>query len=149
KKHAQLLAGYVALLVSNFFSFTVAATGLLFFLYPGLLPASGKLTTININWHQTKLLITMVMFVSSFMLIMLLSFITSDMMYATVNYQHVLRSTEISPFQPQYWEKLGEIYTKADSDALADSAFNKALNLSPTNVKLTKNVAQNYMYLGK
>ena len=151
KKNISLLAGYVSLLVSNFFSFSVVATGLLFFLYPVFAIAPSRRHTFNklkFSLNAQRVALLTVFLTTCYLLLTVFRFAYADYLYARDNYQQAKQAVDIAPWQPQYWEKLGGIYTKIDSDYLAHEAFEKALALAPRNVKLHKNIVQQYLLLG-
>lgn len=151
-KNIPLLAGYVALLISNFFSFTVVATGLLFMLYPAYSVVNNKKIinkSFNLHPKLTLALLITTIFCSLYILSLTFRFVSADISHVTKDYRQVLQSTMMFPNQPEYWGKLGEIYAQNDSDYLADEAFQKALPLAPGNVKLHKNIAQSYLALGE
>lgn len=152
KRHIHLLAGYISLLVSNFFSFSVVSTALLFFLYPaftGIQNGKKESYRFRLSANGKYILLITSTIIMLLLSALLLKLAFSDYLYAKSGHQPVKRSVELSSYQPQYWEKLGAIYAEADSDYLAEETLNVALNLAPRNIKLQKNIAQNYLSLGR
>lgn len=133
KNNIALFAGYVSLLVSNLFSFTTVATGLLFFLYPALASKGGK----EKKWRNFKLkkgyqiiAISIVLFLNTYAIKSVMIFAYADYLYAKKDFESIKKSAEIAPYQPQYLEKIGDLKVK---------------DLAPKNVKLLKNLALKYM----
>lgn len=122
-----LLFGYLSLLITNYFGFSVVIIGLFFFLFPALLlsfsPASDKQITFNISPFFSNLLL-LSLFLSFYLLFSLLSTFRADLAYnqgksysQAFNLEPALlqleKATKLQPRQPLFLAQLAETEAKA------------------------------------
>lgn len=149
-----LLAGYLGLLVTNFFGFSVVLTSLFFFLYPAVaysLVSQNKFKTIKTNKlaASQKLLISGSLILSVFALFILGRYWYSDTLYAEGKLAEAIK---LSPGESVYWleiakssknaaMELSESGDNKNAIVVANDADNEAKNalvLSPNNINTRK-----------
>jgi putative inorganic carbon (HCO3(-)) transporter len=172
-----LLAGYVSLLVTNFFGFSVIPTQIELFLFPAFACALAVQSTKN-KVHREELpipqqiLITLVLCSMFYVLLACGKYWYADFLYASgksynaaskpdVATKYLTRAISLAPNQALYPAELANSYTtlalafnqqKNASEAayfsnLAVAESNKAIALSPANVNLKRSQVGLYIML--
>ncbi len=165
---AAFISGYLSILVTNYFGFSVVPIQILFFLYPAFSNTLDRenLTTdqqkVRLNGHQKFGIITLLSF-SIFLLFTICRYWYADVLYASgLNYNRANRqdlalpylekATKLEPKQPLFYSEISRSYTAlalAYSEAnqatvsaqLAELAINnsiKSVDLSPANVNFKR-----------
>lgn len=152
----SIAAGYIGILVSNFFGFSVVPTNLLLFLFPAI---SVCLNTKPANWRANpeyslgfsqKLQIALVAGIAVIGIYLVGRYWFADYYYAQKNPS---RAIALNKYEPPYHDELSKTYTRmaityfesgqtAKATAIAKQAISEsdsALALSPRNVPLLKN----------
>jgi tetratricopeptide (TPR) repeat protein len=171
-----LLSGYISLLITNFFGFSVVPTSVLFYLFPALAIAvknkglssdqkKQSLSTIQITG------IAVVSLVALYSLMMLFNYWHADYMYAraqeaqnnedyTNSLKYYRSAIDLEPNEAVYHAQLGSLYadltTAKEADATLIQTFTTssvqemamAQKLSPQNVRILKLIANSYATLG-
>ena len=129
-----LTAGYVSILVTNFFGFSVVPTQLLFFLFPAMAvalkePGSGDQESgIQKTTQAQKMGIVLTLILASFLMIQVFKFLTADINYAKGkvfngkgNYlegiKYLTLAINTSPNEPLYHNEIAQGYTLAAIDS--------------------------------
>lgn len=175
-----VLSGYLSILVTNFFGFSVVPVALLFFLYPSFVIAlqrkevkkqETEILPSTLNNHQ-KIGITLVLSTGFFTLFLIGKYWYSDYLYASAKVENdsgnpliamknLEKAISFNPKEAVYWDELAnaslnlalyqnekqnnDIAKKFGEESIEDSR--KAINLSPANVNLRRNLAQNLIKL--
>lgn len=162
------VSGYVSILATNFFGFSVVPIQLLFFLYPAFSviyanPDFSDNEPIKKLSANQKVSIWIVVFAASYLLIMTIRYWYADILYASgSNYNragrqdlalpYLNRAIKLEPRQSVFYSELAKSYTSlalAYSEAkqatasaqLTEAAIEasiKSVNLSPANVNLKR-----------
>ncbi len=166
-----IISGYISILITNFFGFSVVTTSVLFFLFPAFAVSLGKSEQIkdesNNNLDITQKAIIFLLLPFTFYLLLLTrNYWYSDFTYAKAklqndsqNYQSAAKTlTELvkkTPSEAIYWDELADTISSLAinsteskdsglSTQLASSAItdgNLAISLSPANVNLKRKQA--------
>lgn len=164
--NSAILAGYISILATNFFGFSVTATSLLFFLYPAIFvsindPPPPKLWRAE-KTNLFRLAIIFAVIIFSYQLLLLtLNYWRADYLYGLGGIENTKKAIEISPNEPVFREKLSYEYerialthedNKEHEKALAYAALSHKeityLNLvAPHDVKLLKSAVNTYSQL--
>ncbi len=159
----SFLAGFVALLITNFFGFSVVTVTSLMFLFPALLTSlnSKPLPTVKKTLSASHLIgISIVFFAAAFLIYKTTQYWLADTKYAlgrnlqktgrlSESYNQLSRALQLSPNESLFWDELAQTVadtailaaqskeTADKSASLADKALEyntKAIRLSPANV---------------
>jgi len=166
--NVALLAGYVSILVTNFFGFSVVPIQLLFFLFPAfsiiLTDSESIEKTHNITFSPNqKLLVWMIVLATGCLVFVTCRYWYADYLYAAgYNYgranrydlspKYLTQAIKLAPNQSIYYSELAKSYTnlalaynEADESTVASQLTEaaiensiKAVNLSPANVNLKR-----------
>lgn len=171
-----LLAGYISLLVTNFFGFSVVPTQLQFFLFPALaIVISGQPLAISKNeklYSNQKIIIALILIATGYLLMSVSRYWYADYLYSTgKNYnttgryetaiKYLTEAISLKPNQPLYHNDLATAYVplaigynqKKDTQNskkytdLAISESKKAIELSPHNVNYQRTIFGIYIRL--
>lgn len=171
-----LLAGYISLLVTNFFGFSVVPTQLQFFLFPALaIVISGQPLAISKNeklYSNQKIIIALILIATGYLLVSISRYWYADYLYSTgKNYnttskyetaiKYLTGAISLKPNQPLYHNDLATAYVplaigynqKKDTQNskkytdLAISESKKAIELSPHNVNYQRTIFGIYIRL--
>lgn len=171
-----ILAGYISILVTNFFGFSVVPVALQFFLYPAIAITLSesrikKERSENRNTTNTqKVSILIVLILASYFIVLVLRYWYADYLYAKAkgqnlqeNYQsaraNLEKSIKISSKEAFYWEELskassGIAISQSENDQIAETfsqkaleESNRAIQLSPHNLSLLVSRANLYIKL--
>lgn len=171
-----LLAGYISLLVTNFFGFSVVPTQLQFFLFPALaIVISGQPLAISKNeklYSNQKIIIALILIATGYLLVSISRYWYADYLYSTgKNYnttsryetaiKYLTEAISLKPNQPLYHNDLATAYVplaigynqKKDTQNskkytdLAISESKKAIELSPHNVNYQRTIFGIYIRL--
>lgn len=171
------LSGYISILVTNFFGFSVVPIGVLFFLFPAFALSinSDEETTSKEKPLESgeKIGLLLIAFVAFFLLYAIFRYWYADTLYSKGKQYndanepaqartYLLKAVKYSPNEAIFWSELGQ----SDADiavSLSDSANNKdqakqfgdqaisetkrAVSLSPKNVNLRRTEASIYIKL--
>ena len=136
-KRFDLLSGYIGILVTNFFGFSVVPVSLLFFLFPAIAVQSTEYTVLSkqkfkLNYIQgvTMFFILCTMY---YVLCTIYNYWKADIYFNSSQFEKAL---DISPNEPNYISKY------ALSKASIELSLN-ALNLSPYNQNVRKVLISN------
>lgn len=171
---ATLFAGWVSVLVTNFFGFSVVATQLMFFLFPAFILFLVNEKQESRNWPMTlpSKSMLVVLFVGLYLVFVLVRFWQADAAFAQ-GYRMVragnaggalpllLRATAYNTREPLYHDELGALYasiaasayeskdatTAAQFLAQATREHDRALATSPHNVNFLKTRTKIYVTL--
>lgn len=168
--HFALLSGFVSILVTNFFGFSVVGVALLFFLYPAFshtlaIHENRMFSKSNVS-ETGKIAIGLVLIVSLFLIWNLGKYWYADYLYAEgrrasqiqefAKAQKLLTDAlSLSSNEPLYWDELANIETnlaivlsesQKPEEALKFAEYavrntNRAVELSPANVNLLRSQA--------
>ncbi len=161
KFRAPLLAGYVSILITNFFGFSVTTTSLLFFLFPALaacLSSSDTKSKISNGFLKLPQLLALsaVLIICIFLLIATCLYWYGDTIYtagkiAIINQDYktasekLTEAASISPNESAYWIALAEsdvnlalVNESIDITKRGVSEMEKASDLSPKNINIRK-----------
>jgi tetratricopeptide (TPR) repeat protein len=164
----SLFSGYMGLLVTNFFGFSVVPTELEFFLFPAIavsLAISEKPSVVSKTKNKTvqKILIFITLIATGYLLITIVNYWRADYLYAQgrsynsikrpdIATKYLTQAIGLEPAEPLYREELASSYVslaltlnqqKDTNDAnqfasAATSEIEKAESLSPANVILKR-----------
>lgn len=165
-----LLSGFVSILITNFFGFSVVSVGLIFFLFPAFAIFSTGLDKrkININFDKSISLIFIPIAIGAYLIFSLFHYWLADYNYAQgKNFNDIYDFQKASIYlnnsiklvnkEPIYWDELAktnaeislvlleENMTERASD-FAQLSYTENLNaisLSGTNVNFKRNMAAN------
>lgn len=162
------LAGFVSILVTNFFGFSVVPVTLQFFLYPAMAVALGQQRIINsekesVLSRNQKILLGTTLLVTFYLLLALAKYWSADLLYAQGklendrgNYQtgreKLEKAINLSPKEAIYWDEKSQSSTdlalalfeagdeKSANDFMlaAIAESDKAIALSPRNINLRR-----------
>jgi O-antigen ligase len=141
-KRYEYLAGYVAILITNFFGFSVVSVSLLSFIFPAIALVQSENTKIHLNKTKLKILEKLSIFAVYCIMVLVLYFIyrywSADIAYNKArslnkSYKQDQAITEInkalkfSPKEAVYLSELALADTKVETalDALALSPYNQ------------------------
>lgn len=170
-----LLSGYVSILVTNFFGFSVVPVSLSFFLYPAMAAKwqekDKKREVDSINGGQ-KVALVIVSLTLLYLLFSIGRYWYADTVYAKGKRLNdvgnpveardlLIKATEISPRESVYWEKLSDstsdtaVFLSEESEGnraseaahLAEKESERAVTLSPKNVNLLRSRASMFIKL--
>lgn len=134
-----LLAGYVSLLITNFFGFSVVPTQLELFLFPAIAVACSSQ---NVEWkirnetnRNQKILILCILLATFYLLLAISRYWYADILYARKDF---IGAINLEPNQALYHNGLASSYATAKQADLAVSESQKAIDLSPANVNLKR-----------
>src|SRR5258708_3231690 len=159
-----ILAGYISILITNFFGFSVSIISLLFFLLPAFVVAAEtkneKFQKINLSQNQ-KILIFITICVSSFTIFSIGKYWLGDYKYSLgkiykdnleykASIQNLTTAIDINPSVAVYHAELADTYNAVSNvfienkDATGAATLKKAaayemvtaLNLSPRNINI-------------
>ncbi len=167
----SLLSGYLTILITNFFGFSVVPISALFFLIPAFSAAlsisnEDKESYVETYDPRQKLLFSFVFLITIYLLLSTTRYWNADLTYARGKYQNDSQNYQLAfktltelvkttPNEPVYWDELADtMSTLAINSAenkdiemtrqLASSAIadgNLAITLSPANVNLKRKQA--------
>ncbi|MDP3917931.1 MAG: O-antigen ligase family protein [Candidatus Woesebacteria bacterium] len=133
----EYLAGFIAILVTNFFGFSVVPVSLLFFLLPAIALVSSSDYKIHLDKTKLKLferlMIYLVLIINIYFLFIIYYYWKADIYYNSSQFEKAL---SISPNEPNYISKLALTDTKVETAS-------KALKLSPYNQNVRKILISN------
>ena len=165
-----LISGFISILVTNFFGFSVVPISLLFFLFPGMAMTAISDKTQVTSWEKSNrnqmIGISLVLLVTCYLLLSTGSYYSADLSYSTgrqanrskdvITAQKELTSaTEKEPNESAYWDELA-LSNKQIAIALSESKqiekgkkyvkdaideSKQAIELSPHNVNFKRNYA--------
>lgn len=170
-----LLSGYISILVTNFFGFSVVPVSILFALIPAAtfsLTQEEENETVNkniSNLQKTSLTVCIIIF--SYLLFLLFNYWKADYLFAaakdaennsdyTVSLTKYRQAVDLSPNESLYHAQLGSLYadltTASEADASLVETFTsaskqelvEAQSQSPQNVRIIKSIANSYATLG-
>ncbi len=173
-----ILAGFVSLLVTNFFGFSVVATNLLFFIFPAMavtLVEGDKYQVLSIKklnlQRLQKLFIVLLVLATAYFIQATVKYWYADYLYAQGenfyeerNYEKAVerlkKATNLTFREGLYHSKLASIYASYALDngeaknkesliALADQEAKAAESLSPRNIKILQEIVNTYSDLGE
>ncbi len=115
--------GYLGIIITNYFGFSVVPVALFFFLFPALyyIKSNHKEQHLSINFHINKTFgLFLLLLATSYLLLIPYHQLTADLaynlgkQYLTANYlkpslENLERATQISPNEPLYWSQLAEV----------------------------------------
>lgn len=146
-----LFSGYVAILVTNFFGFSVVPIEILFFLFPALAIVSSfpAFTKVSAGKNFSKPLFYTAIFVICYLLFVISQYWYADTLYASArkyntsgNYQtaqNVLnQAVKLSPDEATFWGELSETDARLGQTDRAVAESDKAYSLSPRSVVLLR-----------
>lgn len=168
-----LISGFVSLLITNFFGFSVVLTNLLFFLFPALaitlVDSRQKLVARKKLSLKQKILVFTCLLTTIYLLLSLSRYWYADLLYAKGRrftdqneankaIPHLVEASQILPSHAVYHDQLSVAYSQValglyEQNQATDSAkfvqaavqeTNKAYALSPRNVNLLKSRANIY-----
>ena len=140
-KKFELIAGFVAILITNFFGFSVVPVSLLFFLIPAMAQINDSNEKIKIseklNKNKSRLIILATVLASLFSIYLIFNYWRADIYYNNARdfnkknkteeaKQEISRALDISPNEPLYIAELS--FATKDVELSA-----KALDLNPYN----------------
>jgi putative inorganic carbon (hco3(-)) transporter len=167
----SLFSGYIAILTTNFFGFSVVGTSLLFFIFPAMIHAyESETKDIDRTYLLTiwqKIFIGIVVGAIGYLVYYISSYWKADVLYTQAknlsqNSEYVAgisklnEAISISPSEFVYWDLRADIYTDlaitiANTSDSGDAALEyarlalndsqHAVSLSPHNVNLKRNYA--------
>lgn len=149
-----LLAGYVSILVTNFFGFSTVTTAVLFFLFPAVAAAASSVKyqapSVKLNFSSSfqKTLQVFILIVVVYLEVSLGGYWLADYYYAKGDVLSLERAVLLSPGEAVYRAKLGAEYAGI-SRQLAEKELEISAGLSPRNVKLLKDIALTYDDMGR
>ena len=151
-KRYELLAGYSAILVTNFLGFSVVPVSLLFFLFPAI-ALTYNLEPITFEKGERLkslqiILITVIVIFASYLLYLIGRYFIADIHYnkarlfnrsgnVAMAKTEITKSIQISKSEPIYLNELGIAENNADP-------IKKAVSLSPYNINLLRSLAGIY-----
>jgi O-antigen ligase len=149
---SALLAGYISILVTNFFGFSTVTTTLLFFLFPAMAKSldwksgeGGEFKFKHFNYKQKFMLI--ILSSSTLLLFYFVSrYWLSDYYYAQGD---ALKAVSLSPYEPLYRIELAKVYTTLGNANAAERELVLAEQTTQRNIKLLKSAAGVYDDLGE
>ena len=170
-----LLSGFLSILVTNFFGFSVSVIALLFFLFPAIsFSLEEEIDNLNkddINLRQ-KLKILGIILLSITMISKIVNYWLADFNYARSQIskdseeyfegqKYAFNSIKLSPHEPLYWNELSQINANLavyysennnpqDAETISVSAISEAKNaiaMSGANVNLKRDLASIYIKL--
>lgn len=126
--HASLLAGFTAILVTNFFGFSVVPVGLQYFLYPAMAVTLARQRAVDGGKKAIKrsmdqnILLAALLFTTGYLLLGLGKYWYADILYAkgklendSGNYrlgqEALLKATKLSPKEAIIWDSLSQSST--------------------------------------
>lgn len=168
--NAALVSGYISILVTNFFGFSVVPVSLLLFLFPAfavsLATFESQPTSHTALTTQQKVIIGLTLLSTCYLLLTTFRYWYADLLYASGKMKndiedysraHTTLSTAIdySPNESVFWDELSETdlniaITLSESGKTdegrkfatqAAGESKKAIDLSPANVNLKRNAA--------
>ena len=132
-----LMAGYVSILATNFFGFSVVTTSLLFFLMPAMVASSTesriKYQELRISRSFQVLGSILLMAVTGYLLLITIRYWQADYLYAQGKYEEAIKT---NPREPLYYAALG-----------TPEIMKQAMVMSPRNIKILEMAANRYMDL--
>ena len=146
---AALCAGYVSILITNFFGFSTVPTALLFFLFPAMAvtvespPASASAQSLRAGRMKLPILLA-----TCYMLQALARYWLADYYFAKGDIESLEKAVMMVPREAVYHDKLAEEY-KDISPQLAQVQLELSIKLSPRNIKLLKSAASIYDDFGE
>ncbi|EKE05049.1 MAG: hypothetical protein ACD_19C00426G0071 [uncultured bacterium] len=136
-KRFDLLSGYIAILITNFFGFSVVPVSLLFFLIPAItIVHRAEYIILSKNTKTSigqKIAIYFVLIINFYLLFVIYQYWRADIYFNSSQFEKAL---DISPNEPNYISKY------ALSKASVELSLN-ALNLSPYNQNVRKILISN------
>ena len=151
-KAYELLAGYIAILITNFFGFSVVPVSLLFFLFPAIaltsnlepltLEKRGKLKSFQV------LFVAIILVLASYLLYLIGQYFIADIHYNKAKFfnrsgnvamakTEISKSLKIFKSEPVYLNELGVAENNVDP-------IKKAVSISPNNINLLRSLAGIY-----
>lgn len=160
--NSALIASYSTILITNFFGFSTVAIGFLFFILPAISIASeNKLGNEEIKIKDKhKPIIALVIAVSLTMIYLLFRYWQADIHYATgkkyqaigdskTAYNQLSQAINLNPNEANFYAEIAKVAYIVGRTEESDKYADKALNLSPHNVSVHKQVANTYSNLSK
>ncbi len=148
-----LAAGYVGILVSNFFGFSTVSTQLQFFLFPAMAVAlgisekrTGDSPKIKPNTNQ-KILVVITLFAMTYSLYAICKYWYADLLYAKKDVLFLEKAVKISPREAIFHNQLALGYADLGIVPATIAESNRAIALSPANVNLLRSQAGIYLKL--
>jgi len=145
-----LFSGYIAILITNFFGFSIVPIEVLFFLFPALAIAQEQ-TTKNIQHSKSysKLLVFLTLCTMSYVLCSICKYWYADTLYASArkyntsgNYQAaqevLIHAVKLSPQEAIFWGELSEVDARLGLIDKAVAESDRAYSLSPKSVVLLR-----------
>lgn len=120
-KNIGLLAGYISILITNFFGFSVVPVALLFFMYPAMaisLANKNKPKLVNVKLNIKNIFILLITFL---LLLSVYRYWLADFHFAKGDVQ---KAVELNPQEANYWANLGNV--------------SETQRRAPENIKLAK-----------
>lgn len=175
--HSAFLSGYISILVTNFFGFSVVPIGVLFFLLPAFAISFNNKEDLPSRKDKLesgeKIGLFVIAFVTFYLLYAIFRYWYADTLYAKGKQYdeanqpgqaraYLLKAVKYSPNEAVFWSELSKSdaeiavslsnseNTKEQAKKFADQAINetkKAVNLSPKNVNLRRTEASDYIKL--
>lgn len=160
--NATSLASLSSILVTNFFGFSTVTVGLLLFMLPAFVIAQENTALKNTKdekqTNNQKALSALILFVTCYALFEIGRMWHADILYASgekhfklkdyYNAQQKLESAvSMKPNEPVYYNELSRVYLENGDISKAVVATEKMIRLSPHNVSLLKQAANNYSRL--
>jgi len=143
--NSSLFAGYISIMVTNFFGFSTVTTGILLFLFPAIAESSKSkkdtprhVKPKNLSITQKSLIISISSLVF-FILAIIFKYWLADYYYTKGDYK---KAVYLSPGEALF--RLAFAKSQSNPEELE-----KAMNLAPRNVQLLKQIASAFDDLGK
>jgi tetratricopeptide (TPR) repeat protein len=151
-KRYELLTGYIAILVTNFFGFSVVPVSLLFFLFPAISLTYNLEPTTSEKGKGLKsfqiMLVTVIVIIASYLLYLISRYFIADIHYnkaklfnrsgnVAMAKTEISKSLKISKSEPLYLNELGIAENNVEP-------IKEAVSLSPYNINLLRSLAGIY-----
>lgn len=143
-KNFALLAGYVSILVSNFFGFSIIVTQLQLFLFPAFAVTLGQESEKVKKYKRTTFFFYLLALLP---LYFIFRYWYADILYAKGDTASLERAVKISPRQAIFHNRLALNYADEKNAPAAVTESNLAMTLSPANLNILRNRASMFIKL--
>jgi putative inorganic carbon (HCO3(-)) transporter len=163
KKNPALFAGYISILITNFFGFSVVVISLFTFLFPAMAitlntKKQKNLPESEINNNQ-QILIGGVILVTGFFIFIISRYWYADLLYSraqnevnAAKYEESIRDLQgaitISPNEAIYHNEMARIFMAINLPSYGIIESDIAFNLSPRNINIRETRISIYLELG-
>jgi putative inorganic carbon (hco3(-)) transporter len=152
KVKLAIFAGFITLIITNFFGFSVVTTSLLFYLFPALaLTAGYKKKEIVYKSIAMKeyILLGILLLTSTYSLYAVALYWRADILYTTKKLESIHKATILNPHEPVYLNELANQYALSGLASEAVGASDRTIAHSPANVTFWKSRSNMFIDLAQ